>query len=221
MSVLILVEGADDFHTIGNLIGRAGVGSVVNFSRLNESKPDFVIKSMDGYSRLRRSLRAELIADDFSRFAIVVDADSDLRTRWDSLTDKLQELQEPLSFNLLDVPETPPNEGAILRTDTSLTIGIWLWPNNAASGDMESFAGMLTQPDDPLWLHAGETITTLPETRFVATHRNKAHIHTWLAWQDPPGQQLGEAIRNNTLQSGGDTAKLFLSWLTKLKEITP
>ena len=71
------------------------------------------------------------------------------------------------------------------------------------------------------WPHADDAIRTLPETRFIEAHRTKAHIHTWLAWQDPPGQQLGEAIRSSTLLSDTLLAQTFLAWLIKLKETNP
>lgn len=219
MSVLILVEGIDDHHTISNLIARGQIGRAAHYTkRTSNPDSDFVVKPLDGYARLRRSLKAELISDEFTRFAIVVDADTHPLHRWRSLTDRLQELQTDLAIRFDQFPEEPTPDGAILRTNSPLVVGIWLWPDNLAEGDMEAFAGQLTPADDPLWRHSGQVIESLPETRFAPTHRPKARIHTWLAWQNPPGQQLGEAIRNNTLQGDNPIATRFLAFLTTLKE---
>ena len=221
MSVLLLVEGPADSHTIANLIKRSGVGTYRRFDENNKAPVDFVIKDMGGYPQLRKSLASELLSTEFGSYGLVVDADADVGKRWLSVTDRLRELQSRLAFTLQEVPREPNPSGTILRTGTPLTIGIWLWPDNIAAGDMESFAGKLVPPDDLLWPHADEAIRTLPETRFLETHRTKAHIHTWLAWQDPPGQQLGEAIRSSTLRSDTLLAQTLLAWLTKLKETTP
>ena len=221
MSVLLLVEGPDDFHTIANLIKRSGAGTYRRFDENNKAPVDFVIKDMGGYPQLRKSLASELLSTEFGSYGLVVDADADVGKRWLSVTDRLRELQSRLAFTLQDVPKQPSPPGTILTTDTPLTIGIWLWPDNVVAGDMESFAGNLVPPGDLLWPHADEAIRTLPETRFIESHRTKAHIHTWLAWQDPPGQQLGEAVRSATLKSDAVLAQSFLAWLTKLKETTP
>ena len=221
MSVLLLVEGPGDFHTIANLIIRSGVGTCRRFDENNKAPVDFAIKDLGGYPQLRKSLASELLSTEFGSYGLVVDADSDVAKRWLSVTDRLREIQSRLAFTLQEVPQEPNPSGTILRTGTPLKIGIWLWPDNTLTGDMESFAGMLVPPGDRLWPHANEAVQTLPETRFIETHRNKAHIHTWLAWQDPPGQQLGEAIRSATLHSDTSLAQTFLAWLTKLKETTP
>lgn len=220
MSVLLLVEGPDDFHTIAKLIEKNGLGTCSNFRPSDNAAADFVIKPMGGFPRLRQSLKAELASSTFHAFGIVVDADNEPANRWASVTDRLKEIQSPLAFQFDDVPPAPTASGVVLKTNSPLTIGIWLWPDNAAAGDMESFASLLVPANDALWPHAEEAVRTLPETRFIDTHRNKAHIHTWLAWQDPPGQQLGEAIRSGTLPSDAEQARAFLSWLSKLKEVT-
>jgi len=49
-------------------------------------------------------------------------------------------------------------------------------------------------------------------------HRAKARIHTWLPWQDPPGRQLHEAVKEHIL-TDLTAAQPFLHWFCKLYEL--
>ncbi len=65
------------------------------------------------------------------------------------------------------------------------------------SGMMETFLAYLI-PDEcvPLWQYAQE-VSTEAKVRgalFTAAHAEKANIHSWLAWQNPPGLELHQAV---------------------------
>ncbi|MFN0103207.1 MAG: DUF3226 domain-containing protein [Bryobacteraceae bacterium] len=219
MSVLLLVEGRQDAELLLHLIEKAKIGSCSRHSSQNSA--DFVVKVLGSYAQLRRDLPDELLSTAFNQFGIIPDADTDVTARWQSITSRLSEIEERSSklFELL--PRGPDPDGTILQAATGRTIGIWLWPDNRSTGDLEAFAGKLTPQDDPLWIHAGRVIEDLPERRFIPTHWNKAHIHAWLAWQDPPDQTIGIAIAKGNLQIDRDPATRLVHWLTKLKETTP
>lgn len=53
-------------------------------------------------------------------------------------------------------------------------------------------------------------------TSFIETHKTKAVIHTFLAWQHEPGMPLGQAITARTLNPDNVLAKTFANWLTEL-----
>jgi hypothetical protein len=51
---------------------------------------------------------------------------------------------------------------------------------------------------------------------FKVTHRRKAEIHTWLAWQDDPGRQLHEAVHHRLLDPRGPESQPFVKWFRAL-----
>ncbi|MDQ3333128.1 MAG: hypothetical protein M3552_21185, partial [Planctomycetota bacterium] len=50
-------------------------------------------------------------------------------------------------------------------------------------------------------------------------HEAKALIHTWLAWQDPPGQQLHLALLQRILNPLSPKSKDFIDWFRKLYQV--
>lgn len=50
-------------------------------------------------------------------------------------------------------------------------------------------------------------------------HADKAEMHTWLAWQDPPGLQLHEAVLNQLLDVQAPLAQAFVGWMRRLYEL--
>jgi hypothetical protein len=121
----------------------SGTGSCGSFRGDGKNAEDFAGKVMQGYPRHRQSLPGVLSSSEFNRFGLTVDADNDASIRWQSLTGRLWELESRLAFRLDAVPEGPNASGTALRTDSPLTVGLWLWPDNPSEGNMESFAGAL------------------------------------------------------------------------------
>jgi hypothetical protein len=54
---------------------------------------------------------------------------------------------------------------------------------------------------------------------FRDDHRGKAELHAWLAWQDPPGQQLHAAVRARTLPPTPPVTGPFVVWFRQLFEL--
>ena len=217
MSVLLLVEGRQDAEVLVHLIEKAKLGSCRRYP--SRDSGDYVVKVLGSYGELRNALPDELLSTSFTRFGIIPDADTDVANRWKSITARLNEIEER-SRKLFDsLPHAPSPDGMIARAATGRTIGIWLWPDNLTTGDVETFAGRLTPREDRLWTHGERVISELPEKRFIPTHLSKAQIHTWLAWQDPPDQTIGIAIAKGDLLIDREPATRLLAWLTKLKEI--
>ena len=91
-------------------------------------------------------------------------------------------------------------------------------PDNGSAGYLEDFAGALVPADDPLWLRAGGVLDAIPreDRRFTTVHRSKAHIHTWLAWQEDPGSPMGQAITKRDLNASAPLAERVIAWLQRL-----
>jgi hypothetical protein len=95
-------------------------------------------------------------------------------------------------------------------------------PDNRLRGMLETFLAYLV-PDtsQPLWqqaVKAFEEAQRLGAPCKVA-HTDKAKIHTWLAWQDPPGRQLHNAVMERILDPTSPYARGFVNWFRLLYNI--
>lgn len=201
-SRLLLVEGQEDKHVVWHMCNRHGIDN----ERL------FDIRVADGLERLRDDL-SQRARFGWESVWVLVDADQSCSDRWRSLRDVLVKLGYP------DVPESPSAGGTVLPAIGDLArIGVWIMPDNEDSGVLEDFLTRLVARGDPLLPHAQTVVDSLPEQRFAATHRPKALIHTWLAWQEEPGTPMGHAIAKHYLQTDHELASRFLAWLRLLFE---
>nr|WP_310589122.1 DUF3226 domain-containing protein [Runella aurantiaca] len=144
---------------------------------------------------------------------VVVDADENLLTRWESLKHALKQLG-------YSVPQEPNPNGTILKgEERNPDIGIWLMPDNNAAGMLEDFVKHLI-PEDDLLLAETELVLEKLEiesyNKYHLIHKSKARIHTWLAWQEDPGTPMGLAITKTYLTTNSEVCKKFVRWLNEL-----
>jgi hypothetical protein len=157
-------------------------------------------------------IEAELKASGLVSLGIVVDANDDPLDRWRRIRARC--IGEFPSF-----PEGVDPNGLILENESGLRLGVWLMPDNKARGMLETFLSLFVPPTaEPLWQFAKECCVGCQghQAPFKAAHLDKAHIHTWLAWQDPPGQSLHLAVMARTLTPGSPNADAFVGWFRKL-----
>jgi len=195
---LLLVEGPDDRMVIMRLRQQHGIdGGCEIFDR-------------GGYQAVRKTLIALLSFEDDAKkkesIGVIVDADLDLSARWQSLYDLLHKKG-------YHPPRRPQTQGVILAPEGKSRVGIWLMPNNVLPGKLEDFLSFLVQPDDKVWHYGITSVANLPERRFREIDESKAHIHTWLAWQDEPGIQMSHAITRGLLRGETEVTRQFVSWL--------
>jgi hypothetical protein len=203
MSFRLLVEGSDDKHLVKNLLRDHGI-------RLDE---DLEILDCRGvYRLLEESLPTHLLGS-YNALGVIVDADLDLSTRWQSVRDRLVQ-------SGYDPPAEPLPEGMILTTRRP-AVGVWLMPNNLLPGTLEDFAKRLIPAEDDLWQIAESTVAALPlPRRFVDAIERKAEIHTYLAWQQEPGTPLGLAVTKKYFQTDSSLAHLFVDWVRRLRNVS-
>ena len=123
-------------------------------------------------------------------------------------------------------PQNPQPKGTIITDfeEELPTVGIWLMPNNQKTGMLEDFIRFLVPEDDellPIAQNKVNEILNAGQNRFTQTHKSKAIIHTWLAWQERPGTQLGKAITYRFIKSqqyilDDGKASDFINWLQAL-----
>lgn len=125
-----------------------------------------------------------------------------------------------MSHPLPTLPEAATGAGAVV-TGSGKTLGIWVMPDNLGPGMLETFLGMLARQDASVWDHAGAATARAVElgAPIKPTHLDKAHIHTWLAWQSPPGRQLHDAIKQHQLRPGAPVAADFLAWFRRTFDV--
>ncbi len=201
---LLLVEGPDDAHVFHHL------------SRHYQIHDKFSIKPKQGIDNLLDTLDVELLVTNLERIGIVVDADLDLKSRW-------QALQTILSHSgYTNIPSAPIATGTIIEQDNQPTVGIWLMPDNSVPGTLENFISFLIPTDDTLWDKAADCIQRIPqkERLFPSQYQNiKAHLHTWLAWQKEPGKPMGQAITKRFLDPAAPHAQTLIAWLRRLFDV--
>jgi hypothetical protein len=84
---------------------------------------------------------------------------------------------------------------------------------------LEDFVASPGATTDPLWTLAEDCLDHIPEEhlRFSPSHRAKAHIHTWLAWQASPGRPLGLSIRIlDHLDPNAQPAQNLIAWVRRV-----
>ena len=201
----LLVEGNDDQHVVWALCDKHNVPET--FDVIDCESVDNVLKSFE--VRLR-------LADNNSRIGVVMDADTNLKSRWDSFVSILKRT-EKYDCDAL----TLPKDGLVLEptNKTYPKVGIWLMPDNNQNGMLEDFMAALAEPDDALMKKSEDVLTDLEKEgiqKYKPVHRSKAKIHTYLAWQDVPGRPMGQAITANILNSNSDVAVKFVKWIKEM-----
>ena len=119
------------------------------------------------------------------------------------------------------MPVAPNPEGTIVEQDEHPKVGIWLMPDNTMPGMLEHFISFLGADQDPLWAIADGCLDEIPANlmHFAPNHRVKAHIHTWLAWQEEPGTPFGSAITKPYLNADAPHAERLIAWVRRLFDL--
>lgn len=216
-SRVLLVEGIDDLHVLAHIFKAHGFEGEI-FIRAQEGV-EKVKKELDEkyFENLLADLAVELKGSEVVALGIVVDADLDLKARWQSLANKLKDLKYQ------DVPNLPEPNGTILKHNEDLPkIGVWLMPDNTLPGMLEDFVKLLV-PDEQkeLLQRAIEAVDAIPKEgrQFITENSDKtskAQIHTYLAWQERPGVPYGVAIREKFLKADSPNTTKLIAWIKEL-----
>jgi hypothetical protein len=180
-SEYLLVEGNSDLQVIKALCGWHGL-----------SEPAIEMpRRGGGIEALLESVPLRLREDRLRVLGIVVDADRPLFSRWQALRDRLR------GSGYGSVSAALPATGWISDERDLPRVGVWMMPDNESPGMLEDFAARLIPAGDGLLARAEAVLQEIEDAglnRYTPVHRSKALIHTWLAWQETPGQPLGQAI---------------------------
>jgi hypothetical protein len=195
----LLLEGNDDQHVIWALCERFKI------------KESFDIIDCEGVDNLNLQIPIRFKQSGVKTIGIIVDADSDILGRYNSLKSILETEQ----FTL---PNEIPENGLILKRN-SIKIGIWLMPNNNLNGMLEDFIAFLVPKNDILLPLVNSTLSDLEKNKqnlYSLSHKSKAIIHTWLSWQEDPGTPMGLGITKRYLSTEIENCTKLISWLKNL-----
>ena len=201
----LLVEGADDKHTIIHLMTRHGA----DWNSSERFLP--YVDDCGGVDPLIETL-AVAAKSGYKRLGVVVDANADIAARWDRIRTALAKADVSLS-------ENPGPDGIVVAGMTRDTkIGVWLMPDNQGRGQLEDFLAKLVPPNDGCWAHACEATRRAKEIGAMFAEKDlcKASIHTWLAWQESPGLPFGTAITAKYFGVDSPEALKFVNWFKQL-----
>lgn len=217
---LLLVEGADDQRLLPWLIE---LGCGLEWAR--DGRPLVFIEQKGGAEALlqRGAVAATLFESGREALGMVIDADDDPGRRWHSIRELL--LADLIGLDASGVPLLSPQEGFIAEIDPDAPggprrVGVWMMPDNQSLGMLETFVRSLISERE---LHGLAEQSCDEATRlgapFKTVHRDKAVVHTWLAWQDPPGRQLHDAVRQKMLDPSLPLGQAFIAWFRNLFRI--
>ncbi|WP_420449565.1 DUF3226 domain-containing protein [Candidatus Palauibacter sp.] len=203
----LLVEGETDKRVIPYLIEHNGVP-------WPEKEPPVFIKPFSGVDEIMRPgvVEAELKESRLEALGIVVDADGDASARWN-------ELKRSLGSEFVGLPDQIPTEGLTVVHCQRPRLGVWIMPDNRCKGMLEDLLVQLI-PNDSTALY-GLARNCVGEARrnsapFRNVHERKAEVYTWLAWQDPPGLRLHEAVNHMVLDPRRPESLGFVTWFRNL-----
>lgn len=212
---ILIVEGAVEKRLFPELMELRGVP-------WEQERGHYAVRIEDynGISNILEpgEIETALKVSNLQALGILFDADglhSDQDFRWNSMVRRCQELN-------IQLPETPAEGGLILGLPSGVRFGVWMMPDNVRRGMIETFLLELV-PDraDPVFVHAIAAMDHAKDlgAPFRSVHRDKASIHTWLAWQDAPGAQLHEAVKFRMLNAESEKADAFVQWFRTLFQV--
>ncbi len=195
----LLVEGKDDLHVLSALCMKYALPK------------NFDIIDCDGIENLTEQIPQRLKQSSIKTIGIIVDADTDIKNRWDSLNSTL----EAQGFKL---PTEIPSDGLIINQN-HVTVGIWIMPNNNLNGMLEDFISFLVPKEDKLLPIVKSTLNSIEAENlnsYPLIHKSKAIIHTWLSWQEDPGTPMGLGITKRYLNTDEETCTRLINWIKQL-----
>lgn len=187
------------------------------------SKSSVEITEKKGYTELLKSLPIQIKSadiDGLETLGIVIDADESVGNRWEAVRNRLRQA------GYEKLPKKPDRSGTIIPGDADNdlpTVGVWLMPDNAADGMLETLIAFLVpnQNANPLWEYAEQSTTFVCDNyqAFSPAKKPKAVLHTWLAWQKKPGTPIGQAIAARYLETDHPVVDDFIHWLRRLFQL--
>ncbi len=210
----LIVEGQDDRQSVVELM-RA---HIPGWPQRGKANAPVRIRIGNSASEILAAgyLEANLKSSPLRILGVMLDADGGVKPgdRYNSFRQQCQGM-----FPML--PRHLPRTG-LIADHADKRLGLWVMPDNSSEGGLEAFLKHFVPPEaSRLWSHA---VNGCIEARscgslYRDSQLDKAHMYSFLAWQDPPGQSPGNAISRDVLDPHSPNAAPFLSWFRALYAI--
>ena len=206
MKQILIVEG-NDAVVLFRLCQMHNLPLPVGYSIENVLK---FVRSAGGFDKAVAALRDRLDGSDLTNIGLVVDAnDKGPDSRWAKIKSILSDYFSVETLNGLG-----PNPGGIVVQEVGLpSVGIWIMPDNQSPGYLEHFVANMISEGDKVLNFAETSVRQLEKEdfcKFKAAKRQKALVHTWLAWQEEPGNPFGIALESRYLNANAPVVEPFL-----------
>lgn len=231
----IIVEGKDDVHVIVHVLMKHGIKAHAFEKQPNDKsfQPEVVIRLADSTptdeagekSRAVKSFSLACKAPLGPR-ALVVDADGHGTDKgqlwgrtatWAAIRSALGSGGENPHEAALKLPTEPPESGFIgIHASRGMPIGVWIMPNNMDKGTLEDFCRAMIDDGNTLIDFAEECTDRAKREKsapFKDKDRMKSVLGTWLAWQESPNLELGQAVKAQRFDANKALAVQFVSWV--------
>ena len=207
----LLVEGSDDCHAIVNLMS-----AYIPWGR-TESEWPVKVKRCGSVDTLldKHSIPLELKSNEARILGVVIDSNDEFEARWGKIRARCVSV-------FPNCPPQLPESGLVISNIEGQRFGAWVMPDNTSRGMLETFLLHLVPPEQAGLRQYADAAVSQAQARgapFRDAHREKALIHTWLAWHDPPGRPFGQALAAKALDPGSINARPFVDWFRELFKI--
>ena len=203
---LLIVEGKDELHVV---------------SRISESYDileNFKIEVSGSNDQAIDKFISSIFASDFNKVGVLLDFEPNQNV-WGKLYNGLQSYKPYYKT----IPHDPLEGGVIVEANGTNKLfdnfGIWLMPNNKDKGTLENFLLSVVNSGNVQIAFAEETLKELEKRGlddYKPVHRNKALIHTYLAWQENPGAPYGTALKQKAFDIEHPDVQALANWLRQL-----
>ena len=140
----LLVEGSDDLNVCYHLFKHYNIEILEKNQTTSQQRIEIINKQ--GITRLLGTLDQELGRSHLKCLGILVDADENCASRWQTVHDIL------VKCGYQTVPLIPDPNGTIVREDDKPAVGIWIMPDNQLPGMLEHFCRFLVPDNGCLWV---------------------------------------------------------------------
>jgi hypothetical protein len=214
---VLYVEGKYDKFVLAEILEKNGVewprrNPPIWIEEIHPSTQN-LITTAEVDRKLQRRLRDTWKQREFEALGIVVDADQDANAAWQRVQGWTQTLN-------LVLPATIASVTGFHHTHSDgRRFGAWVMPDNQGPGMLETWlASLIREEARPLFDWTPDVLQQA-KTRgatFREVHYDKARVHCWLSWQDPPGEQLHHSVQNELLDAKCASAAPFVAWAKRL-----
>ncbi len=143
---------------------------------------------------------------------VVLDANGDAAARWD-------QLRALCGTEFPGLPDRIPAGGLEVTHSLGPRFGVWIMPDNRFEGMLEDLlVRLIPDHSSDLYEVARNCVIEAQsnDAPFRDVHGRKAELYTWLAWQDPPGLRLHEAVNRAVLDPTRPQSRPFVNWFRGL-----